>query len=277
MKIAVSGASGFIGQHVIHRSLQLGLKVVAISRKKRDLKSIKAPNLAILEADLADVKPADMEGCEVLIHLAAVGVKIDSNDWAKCFMINVTKSLNLWENAVKARVRRLIVAGSCFEYGRSAERYKRIPVSASLEPTGAYHSSKAAASMAFLGFAVDNRIEAAILRPFHVYGEGEAKERFWPSLRNAAIKGEDFQMTEGLQVRDFTPVEFVAREFVRAAVEMPLCSGFPVIKNIGLGKPQTLRHFARFWWRKWKAAGKLQIGAIPYRRDEVMRYVPDLD
>lgn len=49
---------------------------------------------------------------------------------------------------------------------------------------------------------------------FHVYGEREAETRFWPSLRRAALAGEDFPMTKGEQIRDFMPVETLARTFL---------------------------------------------------------------
>jgi hypothetical protein len=35
-----------------------------------------------------------------------------------------------------------------------------------------------------------------------------------------------------------------------------------------------VREFAEHWWQKFEARGKLLFGALPYRADEVMRYVP---
>ena len=56
-----------------------------------------------------------------------------------------------------------------------------IPTDAPLEPTGPYHASKAAATMAALGLAVDRKLSLSVLRPFHVFGEGEEETRFWPA------------------------------------------------------------------------------------------------
>lgn len=196
------------------------------------------------------------------------------NDWEKCFQVNVHDSLKLWRSAIDAGVRRFVICGSCFEYGRSGERYDYIPVDASLEPTGAYHSSKAAATMAALGLAVDYKLKLIVLRPFHIFGEGEAPSRFWSSLRVAAESGSDFKMTAGGQIRDFTPVELAAKAFVTAASSAALKKGSPRIVNLGAGRPTTLAQFAAEWWKKWGAKGKLIFGAIPYRPNEVMRYVP---
>ncbi|MEI8283803.1 MAG: hypothetical protein WCG52_02325, partial [bacterium] len=49
-----------------------------------------------------------------------------------------------------------------------------------------------------------------------------------------------------------------------------------VVANIGTGHPQTIRSFAEHWWKKWDAKGKLLPGALPYRDNEVMRYVPEV-
>ncbi len=82
-------------------------------------------------------------------------------------------------------------------------------------------------------------------------------------------------MSPGEQIRDFIPVESVAQAFLRV-LDIPLDTrhSTPLVANIGTGKPQTLRAFAEHWWKHWGATGKLLPGALPYRPNEVMRYVP---
>lgn len=157
----------------------------------------------------------------------------------------------------------------------SGERYDFIPVDAPLEPTGPYHASKAAASMAALGLAVHKKLELTLVRPFHIFGEGEEAYRLWPALRDAALSGADFPMTPGEQVRDFMPVEMLA-EFLLNTVDSPPPKGSPLVLNAGTGEPRTIREFAESWWSHWGAAGKLLLGALPYREGEVMRYVPQI-
>jgi nucleoside-diphosphate-sugar epimerase len=113
-----------------------------------------------------------------------------------------------------------------------------------------------------------------ILRIFQVFGEGESPSRLWPSLRDAALSGSDYPMTMGEQIRDFISVEEVAKSFVRALYFDGVELASPVIKNVGTGNPQTVLEFSEYWWGKWKAKGQLIVGDIPYRDNEVMRYVP---
>jgi nucleoside-diphosphate-sugar epimerase len=97
-----------------------------------------------------------------------------------------------------------------------------------------------------------------------------------PTRNRAALSGGDFPMTAVEQVRDFVPVEAVAAEFVATAAQAPLAPGVPWVRNVGTGRPQTLRAFAEHWWTQWNASGKLLPGALPYRQYEVMRYVPEV-
>ncbi len=270
----ITGAGGFIGRHVVARALHDGHAVRALVRDPESTVLSKHPDLQLVAGSLDTVSDQELRGCDVLVHLAACGVSGGMNDWEKCFRVNVTDSLALWRRAVDAGIKRFIICGSCFEYGRSGERYEFIPVDAPLEPTGAYHASKAAASMAAWGLAVDKNLELAILRPFHVYGEGEAANRFWPSLRQAALNGMDFPMSDGSQVRDFVTVEQVARDVIKVVSEPALEAGRPLTRNLGTGQPQSLLAFAASCWSGFGAKGKLHPGVIPTRSNEVKRYVP---
>ena len=218
-----------------------------------------------------------LTGCNVLVHLASHTANPPYDSLANCLYWNVYASLRLAEQAFEVGVKRFLVAGSCFEYGASAARYMRIPVTAALEPTMSYPISKAAASVAFQGLAAEHGLQVKILRLFQVYGVGEQETRLWPSLRRAALDGRDFPMSLGEQVRDFIDVKDVANAFVGALDFRNTASGVARITNIGTGKAQTLREFAERWWQHWHASGKLHFGAIPYRKNELMSLVPEVD
>jgi nucleoside-diphosphate-sugar epimerase len=183
--------------------------------------------------------------------------------------------IGLFRKAAAAGTTRIVAAGSCFEYGRSGERYDFIPPDAPLEPTQTYPASKAAASVAFYQLAVELKLRLSIHRIFQVYGEGEAESRLWPSIRRAALSGEDLEMTPAEQVRDFIHVTEVANKLLLAC-EHHVEPGLPQIANLGTGEPQTLRAFAEKWWKDWRGKGNLVCGVKPYREGEVMRFVPSL-
>jgi nucleoside-diphosphate-sugar epimerase len=274
MKLFVTGGTGFIGGHFLKQALAARHEVVALRRPGGKTRIPLPPDTSWLDGNLDGDWSVTLSKCDVFVHLAAAGVSPQKADWNELFDVNVRQSLNLWRQAVNAGVKRLVICGSCFEYGKSGERFEFIPADAPLEPTNAYAASKAAATMAALALAIEAQIELIVLRPFHVFGEGQHESNFWPSLRRAALADGDFPMTAGEQMRDFIPVETVADVFVGAIARTDLRAGESKIENVGTGKPQTLRAFAGHWWKQWGAKGKLKIGALSYRTGEVMRYVP---
>ncbi len=84
------------------------------------------------------------------------------------------------------------------------------------------------------------------------------------------------EMSEGRQVRDFINVTDVAAGFVTALQREDLREGWPEIENLGSGTPRSLEEFACAQWAELGATGKLLIGALPMRDNEIMRYVPEL-
>jgi nucleoside-diphosphate-sugar epimerase len=276
MKIFVTGGTGFIGGHFLKQALAAGHHIIAL-RRTGGSPPISLPQQPVwVDGNLDDDWLEKLSQCSTLVHLAAAGVSPQKADRDELFDVNVRQSSQLWRLAARAGVKRFVICGSCFEYGKSGERFEFIPADAPLEPTNAYAASKAAATMAALALAIEARIELVVLRPFHVFGEGQHESNFWPSLRKAALAGEDFPMTAGEQIRDFVPAEKVADVFVAALGRADLLTGKPIIENVGTGKPQTLRAFAGHWWKQWGAKGELKVGALPYRAGEVMRYVPQI-
>ena len=279
MKIFVTGGTGFIGSHFLKTALAAGHEVIAIRRSGSQPKFPIEGQIQWVDADLSTVDFRTLGDLNhaCLVHFAAAGVNPEHASWDTCFAVNVNHSLRCWIDAISAGVGRIIICGSCFEYGLSGHKYEWIPTIAPLEPTGPYHASKCAASLAAHALAIDRKIEVAILRPFHVYGLGEDDYRFWPSLRRAALAGEDFPMTSGEQVRDFIEVSSVAEIFLHAATSKHLRPGEPVIQNVGTGTPLTLRAFAEAQWKAAGATGTILPGVIPMRANEVMRYVPAIE
>jgi len=110
-----------------------------------------------------------------------------------------------------------------------------------------------------------------------VFGEGQYMQNFWPALREAALSGADFPMTPGEQVRDYVKVEMVAQAFLAAVQRGDITQGRPWVRNIGSGRPVSMREFANEWWTRWRAEGQLLVGALPYRPNEIMRCVPVIE
>lgn len=275
MRLFVTGATGFVGSHFVDHALAAGHEVVALrrtaeSRPRIDLR--REPDW--LSKSLDEVTLDDLSSAEALVHLASVGISPRVASREELQKWNVEAPSALLRRAADAGCQRWVVSGTFAEYGNAGLRYERIPPDAPLEPTFDYAASKAAGFAAFSQIAIEMGARLTYLRLFSVYGPGQHEANLWPSIQRAALSGEDLPLTPGEQIRDFIAVEDAAQALLQAALDDSVDPRVPRVRNVGSGRPQSVREFAEHWWRTFDARGKLLVGALPYRADEVMRYVP---
>ena len=277
MKVFLTGGTGFIGSHYLAHMSSLPHEITALRR----FGSVPCVDIqrqpTWLEKSMDTIDESDLEGHDVLVHLASVGVSPQKATWQEMIYWNAVVLMRLLEVGISAGVRRFVLAGSYAEYGTSADQYEFLPVDATLQPTSPYAASKAAGCVLASTFAIVSQVELCYLRIFSAYGEGQYEDNFWPALKAAAITGKDFPMTLGEQVRDYIPVEEVAKAIHIATVRDDICPGIPKIINVATGKPVTMREFAERYWKQWGAKGELHIGKLLYRPNEPMRFVPEVE
>ena len=74
----------------------------------------------------------------------------------------------LFNLAYEAGIRKFVITGTCFEYGKKGEEYEFIPPDAALFPTQTYPTSKAIASIALIQWALEKNVTLKILRLFQI-------------------------------------------------------------------------------------------------------------
>ena len=270
MRLFITGSNGFIGRSVVRRALLRGVDLTILSRSIHVV-----PNSirTLQRRSLKNLEIRDLEGCNAVIHLAAHTANPPYAKLSECIEENAIGTLHLLKIAKSAGVEKVVIAGSCFEYGSSGNEYDRIPTNARLKPTNSYAISKALASSCAIEWSKISQIDLEILRLFHVFGPGELKTRFWPSLMKAAMDGDDFRMSKGEQIRDFLYIDEVADLFIERSMHTSINQNKCLIRNVVSTEPMSLASFARFWWKEWNAKGRLMMNDIPYRENEIMRYV----
>ncbi len=107
-RICVTGGGGFLGSFVVDKLRERGCKDVFVPRK-RDYDLVKS---ADIQKMLSDAKP------EVLFHLAAVvgGIGANRDNPGKFFYENAIMGIELIEQARKAGIEKIIVAGTICAY-----------------------------------------------------------------------------------------------------------------------------------------------------------------
>jgi UDP-glucose 4-epimerase len=277
MRLFLTGSTGFIGSHVLSAALSAGHEVLALRRSAASEPAISLPCQPVwCDGDLNTLEFDWLEGVDVVLHLASAGVSPKQASWRDFLEVNLLGTLSLLELASSAGVGRVVVSGSCHEYGHAALRYEAIPPDAPLEPLTAYGATKAAAFQLIRTFAIERNLELFYGRIFSAYGEGQYEGNFWPSLVNAALSGSDYPMTSGTQISNFISVSAVAAYLLEASVRPDISPGSPLVVNIGSGLSCSLLAFAQSEWKRLGASGNLLPGRLPDRPNQIERYVPDL-
>jgi dTDP-6-deoxy-L-talose 4-dehydrogenase (NAD+) len=260
MRVAVTGASGFVGRHVVRALRSRGVEVIALSRTPP---ACVESGVVYAPLDLAAVGSdafARIGEPDVLLHLAWGGLpNYRSNTHLDRELPMQARFL---EQALRGGLRRVVVTGTCLEYGM---REGELDESMAVAPRVPYAQAKDALHRRLHMLRDELGFGLGWLRLFYLYGEGQAPTSLYRQLQAAIESGaRRFAMSPGDQVRDFLAIE------VAAGMLADLATG-PVdadVANVCSGRPVTIAAIVRGWLREWGADLELDLGALPYADHE---------
>lgn len=240
--VLVTGASGYIGQHLVRSLLKDGVAVRGFSRGP---KPVGLSAVEWCQGDvrrLANVKRA-VKDCDAVVHLACLPLGRSWQDPLSDFQVNAESTLNVLHATRAADVRQVVYASTAQVYGF----VDHLPVAedAPTQPVLPYAASKLCGEVLCTTFARCYGLGAVVLRLFNVYGtpvdrseRGTVEAVFVRRVSQGlppVIKGSP---DEG---RDFIHVSDVVRAIWLALdVEMK-----GEVINVGTGIMTTLLELAR--------------------------------
>lgn len=275
-RVLVTGATGFLGSHVVRNLIKREFEVGAIVRCQSDQYRLSdcLNYINLFFGSLEDeesLKKVFIEfNPEIVIHCAAYGVDYRMQDIRSLYKVNVAGTLSLLLIAADSGVKRFIHTGSCFEYGPKnspIREYDRI------KPSEGYGVSKAASTMLVLQQGDALGLPVAVLRPFGMYGPYEGTHRFIPYLIVSLLEDQCVGLTMGNQIRDYSYVEDMAEAFVKLVSEKYFPAG--EIFNVGSGEGISIFQLGTYVADMLGKKNLLNWGAIPYRQNEPKVIVSD--
>ncbi len=187
MRIAVTGANGFVGQALVRQLAASGHQVLAYVRNPgsfvriNGVTTVAAPELGLH----VDWRFRPEQGIDVVVHVAArVHVMQDSSvdPLSEFRKVNVEGTVNLAQQAARAGVRRLIFLSSIKVNGVFTEEGKPFTADDVPAPRDSYGISKYEAEQLLCQLAAETDMEVVIIRPPLVYGGG-VKANFESMIR----------------------------------------------------------------------------------------------
>jgi dTDP-6-deoxy-L-talose 4-dehydrogenase (NAD+) len=273
MRIMLTGATGFIGRHLVRELLKNRHQVIAVVRNLERAKEFDwFDKVTLIQADLhVDFLPVTerINNVDALIHLAWPSLPNYNGNFH--IFQNLIADMNFLKQTIDLGLPQLMVAGTCLEYGLKAgaltEEMDTLPIT----PYG-FAKDSLRKSLEFLqkerGFILQ------WVRFFYMYGEGQNPKSLLSQLDLAIDEKRDFfDMSIGTQLRDYLSVETVAKNLCKA-IENTAING---VINCSSGLPTTVIDLVSKRCKDRNSCIKLNTGIYPVPDYEPFQFwgVPD--
>jgi len=264
--VVITGASGFLGSHLVREFARRGYRVTAIMRPSsspdriRDVSGLHVVDTAKLDP------PTLFKGVAAVVH-AATCYGRNGETAAEILAANVDFPVSVMEGAALAGVPVFVNTDSYYTKDGSNSSFL---TSYSLSKRQFVEWGRELANRYRMRF-INMRLE-------HLYGEGDSASKFVPALvRQCAGGVPEIPLTSGEQQRDFIHVRDAVAAFVRVLEVQSGSDPLLTEYEVGCGTSIALREFVTLLNRLSGNRTRLMFGALPYRKDEIMSSKADID
>ena len=210
VKALVTGASGFVGRHLVEHLEDLGQEVVCVDRSTDGVDVTDAEAVHALVGSI---------GPDVVYHLA--GWADVGGSWSapvEAFRANAEGTLNVLLAAADAGVKRVLAVSSADVYGIVTPEELPLTEDSPLRPASPYAASKVAADYLGLQAWLGRGLPVIRVRAFNHLGPGQTDKFVAPALASRVARaerdgGEVITVGDLSARRDFTDVRDVVRAY----------------------------------------------------------------
>lgn len=256
-KLLVIGGTGFIGHHLIKKTVKLGWIVSSISRKKPSkVRKIKKVKYYLYDLNkLNKFKNPFYNTYDYIVNLSHISGVHQKN--------KVEKIINF---SIEKKIKKFIHIGSSSEYGVSTN--KPILESSKCKPISTYGRNKLALTKTLISNYRDKSFPVIILRLFQVYGPNDNNNKVLPYVIRNCIKDKKFKLTAGYQTRDFCYIDDVIKAII-LVMKSKKDQLLGQIFNIAYGKSIKIRDLVKIV-RKNIKRGVPKFGEKKIKKNEII-------
>lgn len=266
MRVAVTGAGGFVGRYVVAAMKARGISPILVLRPGPKLPE----GLSSFERVEFDIEepPSNawqlMRRPDVLVHLAWGG--LPNYKSAHHLEREGPAQRRFLEQLVKSGLKHVVVTGTCFEYGMQSGCLSE---DMEAKPSNSYGIAKDSIRQHLEILQQHHRFELTWARLFYMYGDGQSPDTLFSKLKDAVKSGKNaFDMSGGEQLRDYLSAGEVAEILTSLGTTME-GSG---ILNVCSGKPISIRDLVAGWIRENGWDIEMNLGRFPYHDYEPMAF-----
>lgn len=269
-KVLITGASGFIGSHLLAAAVREGARVAALVRCNSIERNVRIAHLwdeiEIFEADIRNLGSLSFmpgQRFDIIFHLAAYNHVGNSFQHAgEAMETNAMGTMNLLESA--GDYARFVYISTSEVYGlQEPEPFVEHLYPRPLSP---YSVGKFAGEQyALLKHRQAGR-PIAVLRPFNAFGPYQSTRAVIPEIVVRCLRGIPVYTTDGRQTREFNFVADLAEGMILAALND---RAIGQVLNLGNGRDLAIREVVRMIHQRSGSTSELQIGAVPTRPNEI--------
>ncbi|HDY87463.1 MAG TPA: NAD-dependent epimerase/dehydratase family protein [bacterium] len=224
--VAITGAGGFIGSHLVENLVIKGWKVKALvhynSRNNwGNLERINGDILDDAEIVFGDIlDPGFMKtflkGVDVVFHLAAlISIPFSYQAPLLYFRVNVEGTINVLQACLENSVEKIVVTSTSEVYGTA--QYTPIDEAHPLQAQSPYSASKIGAEKSAQSYYCAFDLPVAVIRLFNTFGPRQSSRAIIPTIITQALVGNEIKLGNTTPVRDMTYVLDAVDGFIKIA------------------------------------------------------------
>lgn len=267
MNILLTGATGFLGSHLLKELLQEGHEVTILKRSGSNCRRIQKSLDKCRSYDIDRISLGtafDENHIDAVIHCATTYGRKNTKA-TDIVNSNLVFSIQVLEAAIEANCPYFINTDSFFT--------KQLPGRFS-QSQELYAPEYTLSKYQFCEWgrlrAIEKRINFINLQMEHIYGPDDREDKFVTFLIRTMQDGaEELDLTDGIQIRDFIYVDDVVAAYLAVLANLEELSGYYHFE-VGTGLSHTVRELAETIHTESGASTKLNFGKVQRKDCEIM-------